>query len=292
MQLFYLLSFVAAVSHAAALPQPAGLSDKYSSNVDITFASFLGARSYQPVLNSKEDSATLVSLKRRADSDGASGKPRRSSPPPSPLLTPEDVEKIIAKFFKDSDFTSANISSTIDKVGDGAVDFYKDGERAGKEIGGTAGPMLKRYLDRDIYVIVALIGWMVKEGSPIMGVIRSVVGDEEYFKFFREFITALEESAYVSSEKEGEVVKAVSNILTKTGTVIENVNTINTSFKDLFDSRMKLFTLLGSPLKDSEAGKILYGHISNVVTSLGKFVADQQKIHDDIIKALGPPPPK
>ncbi|KAH9274943.1 hypothetical protein BASA83_002655 [Batrachochytrium salamandrivorans] len=242
MQLFYLLSFVAAVSHAAALPQPAGLSDKYSSNVDITFASFLGARSYQPVLNSKEDSATLVSLKRRADSDGASGKPRRSSPPPSPLLTPEDVEKIIAKFFKDSDFTSANISSTIDKVGDGAVDFYKDGERAGKEIGGTAGPMLKRYLDRDIY--------------------------------------------------EGEVVKAVSNILTKTGTVIENVNTINTSFKDLFDSRMKLFTLLGSPLKDSEAGKILYGHISNVVTSLGKFVADQQKIHDDIIKALGPPPPK
>ncbi|KAH6592349.1 hypothetical protein BASA50_008133 [Batrachochytrium salamandrivorans] len=223
---------------------------------------------------------------------GPSGRNRGSGPPPSPLLTPEDVEKIIAKFFKDSDFTSANISSTIDKVGDGAVDFYKDGEKAGKEIGGTAGPMLKRYLDRDIYVIVALIGWMVKEGNPIMGVIRSVMGDEKYYKFFREFITALEESAYVSSEKEGEVVKAVSNILTKTGTVTENVNTINTSFKDLFDSRIALFTLLGSPLKDSEAGKILYGHISNVVTSLGKFVADQQKIHDDIIKALGPPPPK
>ncbi|KAH6573643.1 hypothetical protein BASA62_002835 [Batrachochytrium salamandrivorans] len=156
MQFFYLLSFVAVVSHAAALPQPAGLSEKYSNNVDITL--------------------------------------------------------IIAKFFKDSDFTSANISSTIDKVGDGAVDFYKDGEKAGKEIGGTAGPMLKRSLDRAIYVIVALIGWMAKEGNPILGL------------------------------------------------------------------------LSGSPLKDFEAAKILYGYISNVVTSLGypqkaKFVLRTGQVH-------------
>ncbi|KAH6566233.1 hypothetical protein BASA62_006830 [Batrachochytrium salamandrivorans] len=70
MQLFHLFSFVAVASYAAALPQPAGLSEKYSKNVDTTLASGLEARSCQPGLNSYKDSATLVSLKRRDDSEG------------------------------------------------------------------------------------------------------------------------------------------------------------------------------------------------------------------------------
>ncbi|KAH6598044.1 hypothetical protein BASA50_003927 [Batrachochytrium salamandrivorans] len=61
MQFLYLFSFVVAVSYAAALPQPAGLSEKYSNNVDATLASGLEARSYQPGSNSHKDSATLVS---------------------------------------------------------------------------------------------------------------------------------------------------------------------------------------------------------------------------------------
>ncbi|KAH6577799.1 hypothetical protein BASA60_003875 [Batrachochytrium salamandrivorans] len=48
-------------------PRPAGLSEKYSNSVDTTLASGLEARSYQPVLNSYKDSATLMSLKRRDD---------------------------------------------------------------------------------------------------------------------------------------------------------------------------------------------------------------------------------
>ncbi|KAH6570397.1 hypothetical protein BASA60_007731 [Batrachochytrium salamandrivorans] len=73
MQFFYLFSFVVVASYAAALPQPAGLSEKYSSNADATLASGLEARSYQPVLNSYKDSATLVSLKRRDNSEGSVG---------------------------------------------------------------------------------------------------------------------------------------------------------------------------------------------------------------------------
>ncbi|KAH6597970.1 hypothetical protein BASA50_004124 [Batrachochytrium salamandrivorans] len=73
MQFFHLFSFVVAASYAAALPQPAGLSEKYSSNADATLASGLEARSYQPVLNSYKDSATLVSLKRRDNSEGSTG---------------------------------------------------------------------------------------------------------------------------------------------------------------------------------------------------------------------------
>ncbi|KAH6565330.1 hypothetical protein BASA50_004215 [Batrachochytrium salamandrivorans] len=293
MQLFYLLPFVVVASHAAALPQPAGLSEQYSSNVDITLASFFETRSYQHVLNTQEDSATLMSLERRVDSGGASGGNSGGSGPPSPpLLTPEDVKDIIASFFKDNDFSSANISSTIDRVQDGIVGFYKDGEKAKKEIGGTAGAMLKRYLERSIYVIVALIDWMEKEAMAILRATRSVVGATKFREIFRAFIAARAESAKLADKKEREVTGAVLNILAKTGTVIENVNTIHTSFGDLFNNRIALFTLLGSPLKDFEATKVLYGYISNAVTSLTKFLADQQNIHDGIIKALEPPPPK
>ncbi|KAH6595393.1 hypothetical protein BASA50_005911 [Batrachochytrium salamandrivorans] len=73
MQFFHLFSFVVVASYAAALPQPAGLSEKYSNNADATLASGLEARSYQPGLNSQKDSATLVSLKRRDDSDESVG---------------------------------------------------------------------------------------------------------------------------------------------------------------------------------------------------------------------------
>ncbi|KAH6586979.1 hypothetical protein BASA50_000028 [Batrachochytrium salamandrivorans] len=290
MQFFYLLSFVAVVSNAAALPQPAEISDKHSSNVDIALASCLSARSYQPELNSQKNSATLMSLERRADSDGASGGNGGKSGPP--LLTPQDVKDIIASFFKDSDLTSANISSTIDRVKDGIVSFYKEGEKAEKEIGGAAGRMLKRYIERAIYVIVALIGWMEKELNNIFRVTRFAVGAVKFADIFRAFVAARAESARLADKKEREVTGAVLNILAKTGTVIENVNTINTSFKEIFSNRIALFTLLGSPLLKFESVKVLYGQISNVVTSLHKFVADQQTIHDGIIKALEPPPPK
>ncbi|KAH6589386.1 hypothetical protein BASA50_010081 [Batrachochytrium salamandrivorans] len=206
MQLFYLFSFVAVVSHAAALPQPAGLSEQYSNSADITLVSGLEARSYQPELNSHKDSATLVSLKRRDGSGGDSGES--------------------------------------------------------------------------------------SEGNPILHLIYTLVGAAKFDEIFQAFLTALRESRQLIDKKEREVTGAVSNILTKTGTVIENVNTIDTSFKDIFNSRIKLFTLLGSPLKDFESTKILYGYICYVVTSLGKFLTDQQKIHDNIIKALEPPPSK
>ncbi|KAH9258840.1 hypothetical protein BASA81_002904 [Batrachochytrium salamandrivorans] len=68
MQFLHLFSFVVVASYAAALPQPAGLSEKYSSNVDTTLASGLEARSYQPELNSYKELATSTLLKRRGDS--------------------------------------------------------------------------------------------------------------------------------------------------------------------------------------------------------------------------------
>ncbi|KAH6585134.1 hypothetical protein BASA61_007057 [Batrachochytrium salamandrivorans] len=283
MQLFYLLSFVVVVSHAAALPQPAELSDKYSSNVDITLASFLEARSYQPVLDPQEDSATLVSLKRRDDSDG-------SDPPP--LLTPDDIYEVLDHFFKKGDLSSANITATIDRVGDGAVGFYKEGEKAGKEIGGTAGPLLTRYLDRFVYVIVALGKWIESEAKTIFDTIRLVLGDEEHSKIIREFSRMCRALTTETGKKEDEAAVAISNIVAKVGTDIQNVETIGKLFDDAFDSRIKFIDLLRSPLKDSGVSKALYENMFAMIISVSSFIAEQQRIHDAIMKELKPPPPK
>ncbi|KAH9273757.1 hypothetical protein BASA83_003750 [Batrachochytrium salamandrivorans] len=96
-------------------PQPAGLSEKYSNNVDTTLASGLEARSYQPGLNSYKESATLVSLKRRDDS-GSDSFPPSNTTPTKPFSDP---------FTKDA-VSSENLASTIKNVGDGDVIIFED----------------------------------------------------------------------------------------------------------------------------------------------------------------------
>ncbi|KAH9276561.1 hypothetical protein BASA83_000689 [Batrachochytrium salamandrivorans] len=87
-------------SYAAALPQPAGLSEQYSNSVDITLASILKARSYQPVLDTREDSATLMSLERRAGSaEPPEGKFLFGTSPLS-RLSPEEAGKLIYSLFE------------------------------------------------------------------------------------------------------------------------------------------------------------------------------------------------
>ncbi|KAH9273466.1 hypothetical protein BASA83_004132 [Batrachochytrium salamandrivorans] len=289
MQFFRLLSFVVVVSHAAALPQPAELSDKYSSNVDITLASSLEARSYQPGLNPQENSVTLMSLERRANFGGNSG----GSGPPSPhLLTLEDIQKIVDKFFKKGDFSSASITATIDRVGDGAVGFYKEGEKAGKEIGGTAGPLLTRYLDRFIYVIVALGKWIESEENTILLAIKSVLGDKEYYSIIRDFLDKCMKLVAKAARKEDEAAVTISNIVAKVGTVIHNVGEIGKLFGEAFDSRLKFIDLLRSPLKDSGVSKALYEDMYNMAISVSSFIAEQKTLHSAIMKELKPPPPQ
>ncbi|KAH9255671.1 hypothetical protein BASA81_006277 [Batrachochytrium salamandrivorans] len=93
MQFFHLFSFVVAVSYAAVLPQPGGLSEKHSNNVDTNLVSILEARSYQPGLNSYKELATSTLLKRQDDSEGSSEVDSGSGSSPSPDTTPNDSEE-------------------------------------------------------------------------------------------------------------------------------------------------------------------------------------------------------
>ncbi|KAH6595559.1 hypothetical protein BASA50_005768 [Batrachochytrium salamandrivorans] len=146
MQFFHLFSFVVVASYAAALPQPAELSEKYSNNVDATLASGLEARSYQPGSNSYKESATLMSLKRRDDSEGSSE---------------EDT-------------------STIHRAINGDYALYHMEEEAGQKIGGRIGTMVGEYIGLCTYVTGALRRWVDKSVPDILLAIKSGLGEDKY----------------------------------------------------------------------------------------------------------------
>ncbi|KAH9268543.1 hypothetical protein BASA84_000148 [Batrachochytrium salamandrivorans] len=284
MQFFYLFSFVVAASYAAALPQPAGLSEKYSNSADTTLASSLEARSYQPESNSQKGSATLTSLWQQDVFRG-------SSPPLPPLLTREDIQKIVNNVFKESDFSSANIASTIDKFGNGVYHLFDNGERARKKIGEFAGEALERYLSRFVYVIIALGEWMKREQSTIFDTIKSALGDEQYYKIIKEFVNLSAGLTAGSARKEDNASKIILDIIERTDNdVFDDAREIGILFKEAFDNRITLFKMLKFLLKDAEVSKTLHENMSAMITSLGNFLADQKKTHDAIMKELKPPP--
>ncbi|KAH9245902.1 hypothetical protein BASA81_016580 [Batrachochytrium salamandrivorans] len=289
MQLFHLFSFVVVASHAAALPQPAGLSEQYSNNANTNLASGLEARSYQPAFNSKRDSATLVSLKRRdifwgpPEGDDGPGTP----PPPGS----KDIKKILYDAFKRGDFSSANISSTIYKVGDGMVHLYVDGPKAGAAVGSPAGDMLTRYIKKVDYVNTSLNRWMKIERENITDAIKLAMGEVEFSKIAEHFfmtLAALGAELYINENK---AVVAISNIVKHINTPIQN-KTMNALFELALNIRMQLVDKLRSRLEGYEIVKTLYGYLSKLVASIKKFILDQQGLYEEIIKALKAPPPK
>ncbi|KAH9248930.1 hypothetical protein BASA81_013387 [Batrachochytrium salamandrivorans] len=224
MQLFHLFSFVVVASYAAALPQPAGLSEKYSNNVDTNLVSGLEARSYQPVLNSYKESATLMSLERRANSGSD------SSPPP--VTAPENrfMDDFDGRDIFDMGIFSEVLASTISEVGDGSTGVFKKGELAIQKIGGDAGDLVAKYIRREAYVNVALLLWSYFQIATVLSTIKSGLGDGQYSKIEPNLVAKIVELKNTLEAGLNAAVDATTKILNEEGTVIENVEKISTSF--------------------------------------------------------------
>ncbi|KAH6586291.1 hypothetical protein BASA50_000755 [Batrachochytrium salamandrivorans] len=255
MQLFYLLSFVGVVSHAAALPQPAGLSEQYSNNADTTLASILEARSYQPVVDTRKDSPTLVSLERRANSAGSPRINSGFSTPPLSVLSYEEAKDLIYKLFKKSDFSFANISSTIEKVGDGIAELSENGEKVKTKIVGPAGALLARYLSRAAYVTLVLTVSPGSEGQTIISFIRSTTPSADFPKVITDYTQTSTELILRADEKEKESYDFIVNMLKDTGTVLQNVEDAIKASVEALDILVKLFEAIKTLMGKSESGK-------------------------------------
>ncbi|KAH6564856.1 hypothetical protein BASA62_007678 [Batrachochytrium salamandrivorans] len=253
MQFLHLFSFVVAASYAAALPQPAGLSEKYSNNVDNNLVSGLEARSYQPGLNTREDSATLVLLKRQDDSGSDSSSP--------PATTPE---KIVGKDFTEDD----------------------EGEEAADKIGGQAGDLMRKYFRSNSYVNVAIRDWVKASVPGILDFIESGLGEAEYFNIEPEFSNNLYRLRDKFRTELNATVDDATKILNNVGSDIENVQNISKSFKRVLSDRLELLEALKVQLLKFGNGTTLGGQLANVAASVNKFLEKQYGLHEEMMQAL------
>ncbi|KAH9257547.1 hypothetical protein BASA81_004309 [Batrachochytrium salamandrivorans] len=115
-------------------PQPAGLSEKYSNNVDATLASGLEARSYQPGSNSHKDSATLVSLKRRGNS-GSGSFPSSASAPQNLVFETNDP-------FGKAQHSALLLFDVVKAFGTDLGDAPKNVKAAGAALSESTGKLL------------------------------------------------------------------------------------------------------------------------------------------------------
>ncbi|KAH6591823.1 hypothetical protein BASA61_004777 [Batrachochytrium salamandrivorans] len=116
----------------------------------------------------------------------------------------EEAKKLIYSLFEKSDFSFANIASTIDNVGDGFAELSENGEKVGNKIGGTAGDLLAKYVRRNTYVSVALIASAGSEGNTIVYFLQSTTTPAEFSKVITNYIQTTTELITGADEKEKE----------------------------------------------------------------------------------------
>ncbi|KAH6581202.1 hypothetical protein BASA60_002586 [Batrachochytrium salamandrivorans] len=287
MHFFYLLSFAVVASYAAAFPQPAGLSEQYLNSVDVDLVSGLEARSYQPVSNSHKDSDTLVLLKRQANSGGSSGGRIVFGTAPISYLSVKEADKLIDSVFKPGAFSFANISSTIDNVGDGNAEISENGEKVVTRIVGPAGGLLAKYLRRSTYVNLALTLLTGGGLRAMIDAIVSVTPPAEVSKAVLDFSRETMESITGADTKEAESDDLIANILKDTGAVRQKVEAAIKLLVETVVILLKPFNTLEALISKSEKAKVLYDQISTMMNSLTKFTEEQKKIYDELMQALG-----
>ncbi|KAH6575193.1 hypothetical protein BASA50_001224 [Batrachochytrium salamandrivorans] len=287
MQFFYLFSFAVVTFYAAALPQPAEISEKHSNDVNTNLAYDLETRSYQSVFDSQGDSATLTSLKRRDSSEGSSRDNGGSGSSPPPTTT---LKKRASKAFTKDDVSPMNLASTIDKVGDGMYIFFESGEKAGKKIGGRVGQMVAKYIRRASYVVFAIINWAKSSSTETLLTIRSGLGNYDYTAFLPEFTEMAKKSDNDFREGLKAAVGDVSNILKNVGSDIENVQKIHRSFENILYNRTSLIYKLRDVLGRFTTGKTLQGYLADISRSIGRFLAGQHHLHLAIIREFNAAP--
>ncbi|KAH6598767.1 hypothetical protein BASA61_002842 [Batrachochytrium salamandrivorans] len=278
MQFFHLVPFVVVASYAAALPQPAELSEKYLNNVNVNLASGLEARSYQPASNSQKGSATLVSLKRRDDSDGSSGENSGSDSPPPPPPPATTREKKFTLPFTEETVNSMALASTINNVGDGIAGFYENGDKAGQKITGNAGDLLTKYLRRASYVNAAVRNWVTNFVPDIRDAIKDGLGDAKYSEVGPGSIETSDKLTVDYRTSLTELLGATSNIVNDFGSVTDNLQTIDRSFKSTVYIRLSFIWGLKSLLDTFTAGETLSGYLDDISESIDEFAAGQNEL--------------
>ncbi|KAH6575808.1 hypothetical protein BASA61_001923 [Batrachochytrium salamandrivorans] len=280
MQFFHLFSFVVVASYAAAFPQPAELSEKYSNNADITLASGLEARSYQPVVDTQKDSATLVSLERRGNSQGSLGGNGESS---------TFLQSIISEFREPivvSKLGCGALASMIEQVGDDLDDAPEDVKAVGAAIGGDTGDKLVEYFRKALYVSGKLKDWAEDIPEEMVALIKSNLSDEEYSEVESSLKEAYDELTANASEYLDGATDDLSDIEEEVDSANQEMKEIHGLFECTFNAYRIYFEVLQRQLNRFEEGEDICELLSYADTNLVNFSNSQQELYDEITQGL------
>ncbi|KAH6593020.1 hypothetical protein BASA50_007653 [Batrachochytrium salamandrivorans] len=281
MQFFHLFSFVVVASYAAALPQPAGLSEKYSNSVDTTLASGLEARSYQPGLNSQKNSATLTLLKRQDDSEES---PEDGSEDDSEDGSEDGSEEESPLEEAESDLWL--LSSIVDQATVGGSKVPENVKAAGAAVGGDAEKALVKYLDRVLHVSEELEKWVEVSGDNLDTVIKSGLSDEEYANVEPSLKEAKDKLTADVSDNLQQVNAALSVIAETPGSAKQEMETVHAALGRVFDAYKVYFEVLNSQMGRVEASEAIQEHFSEASASFVEFASRRQGLYDEVAQKL------
>ncbi|KAH6563229.1 hypothetical protein BASA50_006712 [Batrachochytrium salamandrivorans] len=271
MQFLHLFSFVVVASYAAALPQPAGLSEQYSNNIDVDLASGLEARSYQPGSNFHKDSATLVSLKRRGN--------RGSGSSLSYVSAPQNLVFETNTPFGKAQFSARLLSSVIKEFGNGLGDAPENVKAAGAAVSGDTGDLLVQYVQRSLQAADSLNDWVKGAEQNLFTAIKSGLGDEEYFKVKPLLDDASKKLTADASDNRQQVTVALFNITRTFDLVKLEIDAVQAAFGRVFEDYEFYIKTLQPHLNKFASGQDINKYLSDGVESLVKFSLKQERLY-------------
>ncbi|KAH6573941.1 hypothetical protein BASA62_002692 [Batrachochytrium salamandrivorans] len=217
-------------------------------------------------------------LKRQDDSEG-------SDPPPSPVPAPDGSGPDLSLREKLQN-DSLKLSFDIDSVGSGLDTLPEYMEKVGEAIGDRAGVLMVEYLKRILAINGFLEGWPRDLGDDIVKFIKAGLGDAEYSEVEPALTMRVQRARDAIQNSLQEAMDALSKILGRAGSVINNVEMASRSFGGLFYSYREFFRALGYQLGRFEAGKISSEYFTNIGTSIDMFMEKQLGLHNELLKTL------
>ncbi|KAH6597361.1 hypothetical protein BASA50_004503 [Batrachochytrium salamandrivorans] len=284
MQFLCLFSFVVVASYAAALPQPEELSGKYPNSVNNDLVSILGARSYQPVVNTLKNLLTLTSLERRDDGSKQSPEKGGESPggdksgtsPSTDTTSKKETEESETHLEKAERGTLA-LTSTINGVGEG-LDVPRNVKAVGNAIDGNLKNLAVEYLTGALFVHRALKDWVEDFAKDAIIVVYETFGRTDYAKTVgllrdttRELIKEVRELLKKITDDMKDIIRRYGNL----GVQLRNIHIL---FGRVFGSYMDYFKTLQAQLAKVRGAENICKYLANADKSVSQFFEKQTDI--------------
>ncbi|KAH6574459.1 hypothetical protein BASA50_008149 [Batrachochytrium salamandrivorans] len=159
-------------------------------------------------------------------------------------------------------------------------------EDAGNKIGGRIGTMVAEYIGISTHVVGVLRRWDQGSMYGIRDFIKSGLGDEKYSEVEQSLTEKLKDFEYVSNDEAKAINITTEDIIDRRGTVTENIQKIDNSFRLIVHSQVLLLLKLKDLLGRFDDGKTLEGHVSDINRSLDAFYKYRNRLSFKLMNSL------